>query len=157
LEPFLQNVGEPVTSGERSGDERISLVSCSYHRRYIVEGAKVQINVLAPKIGAEIKLSRVHRGGWKRKLSLADDAVAVQERLAGGFREYSEPRWSIVDAANQRYKPLSRTKLINLRLALHQQRHGMLNSIKGLLSTSLIAGIGCNLISVPEGENEEGY
>jgi hypothetical protein len=33
----------------------------------------------------------------------------------------------------------------------------MLNSIKRLLSGSLVAGIGCNLISVPGGENEEGY
>ena len=70
-------IGVEEKRGERGCDEWISLVSCSYHGWYFAEGVKVQINVLAPRIGAEIKLSRVHRKGWKRELSLADDSVSV--------------------------------------------------------------------------------
>lgn len=65
-------------------------------------------------------------------------------------------RRSIVDAAGQCDKSLRGTKLIELRFALYQQRHGMFVRVKCLLSASLIAEVGCNLAPVPEPKNEEG-
>ena len=117
--------------------------------------SKAQIDTLAPEIVSKIKLSGIHWMGWKVKLALREELVAVGERFAGAFGGSLKAGRVTVDAADERHKSLHRTQLVGLRIAQHQKSDSVFSGIKGLLATALVTGVGCYLISMPEGECEE--
>ena len=117
--------------------------------------SKTQINALAPEIISKIKLSGIHWMGWKVKFALREELVSVGERFAGAFGGSLKAGRVIVDAADKRHKSLHRAQLIGLRIAQHQKSDGVFSRVKGLLATALVTGVGCYLISVPEGKCQE--
>jgi hypothetical protein len=81
----------------------------------------------------------------------------IRSPYENGSPEDSANTWNSVGRGNQGDKALCGTELIDLRLTLHQQGHGMFVCLKKSVSTSLVAGIGDDLVSVPECENEEAH
>lgn len=145
-----------MTSRERTGNERVTLVVSDHHGGGIAMGPKVKVNVLALKIPSEIKLSRIQGLVWKVKVSLRDDSIAIRERFAEAIRRNLKVDRSIVEAADQPDKSLNGTEAIDFWLAQDQESDGVLIGIEWFLAAALVTRIRGHVVAMPKSEDKEG-
>jgi hypothetical protein len=151
----LQSIEYSVAERKRDRNKWVSNILCGYHRRNVSVSSKIQVDVLPLEISSEIELSGIHWARRNRKFSLPDDLVTVRKRVAGTFCRDLKADGAIVDAANEPDKSLDGAELIGFWFTQDQESDGVFSRIKRFLAATLVTGIGCHLVSMPESENKK--